>query len=141
MANPGGSSLAKSGDSRSVAEKFAEARAATRAPGLGAAAAATFRRNESQAIRDSIVHQGGREWQKGGHHRVYLGTELGMKAIGMEAGFYGSGNVSWARLNGRKISNNSAREYLNGLDRTYYDVKTNTFHGDTDVAEYFRRSR
>lgn len=53
MANPGGSSLAKSGDSRSVAEKFAEARAATRAPGLGAAAAATFQRQAHQRRMDA----------------------------------------------------------------------------------------
>lgn len=54
MANPGGASLAKSGDSRSIAEKFAEARAATRAPGLGAAAAATFARN-AQAAQQAAV--------------------------------------------------------------------------------------
>lgn len=60
MANAGGSSLAKSGDSRSVAEKFAEARAATRAPGLGAAAAATFARNAPpvpKAITDGTPAQ------------------------------------------------------------------------------------
>ena len=60
MANPSGVSLAKGGSSRSVAEKFAEARAATRAPGLGAAAAATLARNAPpvpKAIRDGSPAQ------------------------------------------------------------------------------------
>lgn len=141
MANAGGSSLAKGGSSASLADKFAAARATTRAPGLGAAAAATFARNEAQAVRAAVLRQGGREWQKGDHHRVYVGEKAGLGAIGVKVSRYNTGNIAAATRNGKKISNSLAAEYVQGVKDTYFDVRSNKFHGDMGVAKHFRQSR
>jgi len=74
-----------------------------------------------------LVGMGGRRWTQGDRDRVYVGAELGASLIGLRVSCYGSGNVSSATMDGEKISNASAREYLNTLRDCYYDVMADKF--------------
>lgn len=76
MANAGGSSLAKSGSSVSVADKFAEARTATRAPGMGAAAAATFQRQAHQRRMDAAAQTVSKLRRAGFRGKVWEGKAV-----------------------------------------------------------------
>jgi hypothetical protein len=69
---------------------------------------------------------GGREWQKGSHHRIYFGNAKALKElIGLEVKYYKTGNVADAFLNGERISNSEARRILG--TRGYYDVVAGEF--------------
>ena len=77
------------------------------------------------------LRQIGNEWQKNGHHRVYL-NDL-PRWYGLEITRYGTGNISHALLNGEQISNNEARKTISrlGLDlgKVYYDVADDLWYG------------
>lgn len=68
---------------------------------------------------------GGREWQKGSHHRIYFGAKALKELIGLEVKYYKTGNVADAFLNGERISNSEARRILG--TRGYYDVVAGEF--------------
>ena len=78
---------------------------------------------------EMLVGLGGREWTKGGHHRVYLTESMTCQAIGLVVTRYESGNVSSARLAGETISNGTARELLREIDGLYYDGTAAKFIG------------
>jgi hypothetical protein len=79
---------------------------------------------------DHILAAGGREWQG---RRIYLNATtregagpLGAgplcRLIGLEVGFYGTGNVSWAKLRGQKFSNAKASQKLDNMS-AYWDFE------------------
>lgn len=74
-----------------------------------------------------LLSLGCKEWQKGGHHRIYVPIDVACQAIGLRVGYYQSGNVSWAKLNEKQISNSCAREMLSDLSQVYFDVASGTF--------------
>lgn len=88
--------------------------------------------------KDMLLELGGREWQKANHHRVYVPVKLGLSAIGVRVSYYDTGNVSYATRNGTKISNGLARDYIEQVDKTYYDVKADRFFGCAEVAKALR---
>lgn len=106
MANAGGSSLAKSGDSRSVAEKFAEARVATRAPGFGAAAFATMRR-QAEISRDASAARVDENLTKVGYRtRIWKGSKVQETGVANRGRVFDEGMrvyVSEARGSGRSF--------------------------------------
>ncbi len=67
---------------------------------------------------------GGCRWRKGGLDRIYF-NGLG-HWYGLEAEYYKSGHVAWARLNGEPISNSKARKILDrvGYARLWFDCTT-----------------
>ncbi len=77
---------------------------------------------------EQLVALGGREWRKGDKHRVYFNNIAPL--IGLSLSRYGTGNISSARLDGRKISNSSARRILNSISRAkfWYDLADGDFH-------------
>jgi|WetSurSiteA1Bulk_404760.scaffolds.fasta_scaffold45100_2 hypothetical protein len=85
----------------------------------------------AKTIDTWLVSLGGRDWQRGAHHRVYVGVELACKIVGLKITRYGSGNISSATLKGETISNSSARSYLCDLENCYYDVVSGKFVGST----------
>lgn len=83
--------------------------------------------NAAATMRDMLLGLGCREWQRVGHHRVYLTARVCSRAIGLRVSTYGSGNVSSATLDGAKISNRGAAELLAAFDGAYYDVTAEKF--------------
>ena len=72
---------------------------------------------------------GGRRWQKNGHDRVYLN---GFETVpGLELDHYKSGNISYAELDGEKISNSEAGRLATAVDKVYFDA--------TDGKVYIKR--
>lgn len=69
---------------------------------------------------------GGRRWQKNGKDRVYFDASLWAAWIGLEISRYGSGNISYAALNGEKISNGKAAQLLNM--KVYWDAADRQIH-------------
>jgi hypothetical protein len=66
---------------------------------------------------DKLVKLGARRWTNYGKDRLYV-TE---KLIGLEVDRYGTGNISYAELNGEKISNSYARDIVTAIGRAYID--------------------
>jgi len=64
---------------------------------------------------------GGNRWQKGEMDRVYINDLV--KWVGLEVKRYKTGNISYAELNGEKISNSRADKIMNRLDgKLWWDV-------------------
>lgn len=70
----------------------------------------------------------GSEWEKGEMHRIYI-NDL-HELYGLDLNYFGTGNISSAKLDGEKISNTKARKITTDLDfaKYWYDVKTGEFH-------------
>ena len=76
---------------------------------------------------EALVTIGGRDWRSsdGSKHRVYLNDLIEFYPT-LEVSYYGTGNVSSARLDGDRISNTKARRILQALDGTklWWDANT-----------------
>ena len=71
---------------------------------------------------NKLIAIGGNEWNAGNHHRIYF-NDL-PEWFGLELSYYGTGNISLAKLNGEKVSNSQARKLVSALDigKLFYDV-------------------
>ena len=74
-----------------------------------------------------VTRFGGRLWEKNGYRRIYLNNLPAL--YGLKYDTYRTGNISYAELDGEKISNNSARQILFMLNNAkfYYDLATCRF--------------
>jgi hypothetical protein len=70
----------------------------------------------------------GKEWIKENMHRVYIDNPE--KYMGLIVGYYGTGNVSGAMLNGESISNTKAKGILAQIGKVFYDVNKGEFSYD-----------
>lgn len=69
---------------------------------------------------ETMTAIGGRRWQKNGHDRVYLN---GFETVpGLELDHYKSGNISYASLDGSKISNAEGGRLATAVDKVYFDA-------------------
>lgn len=69
---------------------------------------------------DTMVAIGGRRWQKNGHDRVYLN---GFETVpGLKLDHYKSGSISYAALDGEKISNAEGGRLATAVDKVYFDA-------------------
>jgi hypothetical protein len=80
-----------------------------------------------QAWAEYRLIQLGSRWQKAGFDRIYFNNLA--EWYGLECGYYNTGNISWATLDGEKISNNSARKIgaALGWGKVWYDMNTGRF--------------
>lgn len=67
----------------------------------------------------------GKEWRKGEYDRLYI-NDL-PRLYGLEISCYKTGNISYATLDGEKISNSECRRLLSKFDKLWYDNVTRTF--------------
>lgn len=72
---------------------------------------------------EKLVEMGAKEWQKGSMKRLYLNGAI-TKLVGLYVARYNSGNISYAELNGEKISNSEGYRIINAADRLYIDLDT-----------------
>jgi Homeodomain-like domain len=77
---------------------------------------------------EQIEAIGGNRWRKNGMDRVYLDSNVWAALIGLEIGYYNSGNISWAQLNGEDISNGRARDILGCIGKVYWDSIDGRIH-------------
>lgn len=73
--------------------------------------------NQDTIIDYRLVERGARRWTKYGKDRLYITEQL----IGLEVDRYKSGNISYAELNGEKISNSHAAQLVEAISRAYID--------------------
>jgi hypothetical protein len=76
---------------------------------------------EKMTTIEESLERIGRRWQKNGMDRIYF-SDL-HEYVGLELTFYGSGNVSSAKLNGTSISNSEGRKLAASLNDSYSGVK------------------
>lgn len=75
---------------------------------------------------ETMTAIGGRRWQKNGHDRVYLN---GFETVpGLELDHYKSGNISYAELDGEKVSNSEAGRLATAVDKVYFDAADGKVH-------------
>lgn len=71
----------------------------------------------------------GKEWKSddGSQHRIYFNDLCGL--YGLDVDRYGTGNISSAKLDGKKLSNGKARSLCTTLDfaKVFYDVPAGEF--------------
>jgi hypothetical protein len=97
------------------------------------------RRTTMKTLEQTLLDMGANEWQKNGHHRLYVSREVIAEVIGLTWESYKSGSISSAELNGRPLSNSKATRILSNLTSAnlYYDVKKSNFTwNQTDSNEY-----
>lgn len=75
---------------------------------------------------ETITAIGGNRWQKAGKDRVYLNdfTEY----LGVDYDTYNSGSISWAALDGTKVSNAEGGRLLGAVDKVYFDAADSKVH-------------
>lgn len=75
-----------------------------------------------------MVELGGNEWKAGEKHRVYFDRETLHRLAGLEIELYNTGNVSSAKLNGKKISNSRANHLMmDKFGKFWFDVISGNF--------------
>ncbi|MEU9760303.1 hypothetical protein [Streptomyces sp. NPDC047987] len=75
---------------------------------------------------DTMTAIGGQRWQKNGMDRVYLN---GFQAVpGLELDHYKSGSISYASLDGDKVSNAEGGRLATAVDKVYFDAADGRVH-------------
>lgn len=70
----------------------------------------------------------GSEWEQHGRHRIYFNDLAAW--YGLDVSYYNTGNVSYATLDGERISNSEARRIMARLaGKVYYDFADGKFYG------------
>lgn len=75
---------------------------------------------------DQIIAIGGSEWRKDDKHRVYLNDWA--EWVGLDVGYYKSGNISGATLRDERISNAEAGRLLDAVYKVYFDAADGKVH-------------
>jgi len=75
---------------------------------------------------ETMTAIGGRRWQKGGSDRVYLNSFATVP--GLELDRYKSGNISYAALDGERISNAEGGRLATAVDAVYLDAADGKVH-------------
>ena len=74
-----------------------------------------------------LIAAGGNLWEKGSMRRIYMNNLPTL--YGLRLQHYNTGNISYAELDGERISNNKAREIVWALSngKLWYDLNTGRF--------------
>ena len=77
----------------------------------------------------ALEEKGFSRWTKGNFDRLYISAST----LGLECGYYKTGNIKWAEFDGERISNSQGYRYK--AAKTYIDVKTGRLYGGIDVLK------
>lgn len=72
---------------------------------------------------EKLVEMGAKEWHKGSMNRLYMNGAM-TELVGLYVERYKTGNISYAELNGEKISNSEGYRIINAAERLYIDLDT-----------------
>lgn len=97
----------------------------------------TFKNFDKETVLNALLEMDGSHWQRAGHDRFYFNKEKICEILDLEYGTYNTGNVSWAKMDGEKISNGKASRILFGLkeSKIYFDFEGMVFRC-TGTFEY-----
>lgn len=76
---------------------------------------------------EKLIGLGLKIWEKGNHRRVYFSKAQLENLFGLDVDYNSRGGVSFASIQGEKISNTTASEWL--ANAGYYDCNKNKFVG------------
>ena len=78
----------------------------------------------------ALEAKGFNRWTKGNMDRLYINATK----LGLELGYYKTGNIKWAEFKGEMISN--SRGYSYKAAKTYIDIATGKVYSEkTDLKE------
>lgn len=89
---------------------------------------------------EQLTAAGGKFWQSGEKRRVYFNEPELSKLIGLEVGYYGTGNISWSRYKGESISHGRARKMLDALNQLWYDLTDGKFYSRSRELDIVREA-
>jgi hypothetical protein len=96
----------------------------------------TEERTDLTDLQKDMILAGGKEWTSGAKHRIYF-NDL-HTWYGLTGETYNTGNISYAELDGEKISNSRARKIISELSlcKVWYDFDDSKYHasGFRDIA-------
>lgn len=81
----------------------------------------------TEKMIEKLEAKGFKRWTKGSMDRLYINAE----DLGLDCGYYNSGNISSATFKGERISNSEA--YRLGAAKTYIDVATGKLVGTKET--------
>lgn len=84
------------------------------------------------SITDEIAATIGKLWEKDTLRRYYISADKVRELIGLEVTRYGTGNVSYAELNGEKISNAKGSSYYRIATNCKFYVENGIVRSSTD---------
>lgn len=70
---------------------------------------------------------GGKSWVKDSCNRIYVNTDELLTSLGYEWGYYKTGNLEWATLDGSHISNSKFSKIHNSINKFWYDINTGNY--------------
>ncbi|EPV0698335.1 hypothetical protein ACV1IM_002997 [Klebsiella pneumoniae] len=85
---------------------------------------------------DSLIALGGKRWTKNEMDRVYFNSDVIAQCIGFEFDTYKTGNIKWASLGERSISNGRGSKIRTALSccKFWYDLNDKKFH----IKDFFQ---
>ena len=75
---------------------------------------------------ETMTAIGGRRWQKNGMDRVYLNDFQAIPGLALD--HYKSGSISYATLDGEKVSNAEGGRLATAVDKVYFDAADGKVH-------------
>lgn len=76
----------------------------------------------------------GKIWEKNGQKRLYLDP----KKMGLNLGYYKTGNIKDSDINGEVISHSEARKILGGAEKAYIDLNTGEIKGVDQSSKFYQ---
>lgn len=88
-----------------------------------------------EGIIEALTKKFGRWTKTGSNGKTYDRIYFNATDLGLEIGRYNTGNISYAKIDGERISNCEARRILGS--KAYFDLTDNTLHMDSTMEYHF----
>lgn len=95
----------------------------------------TFSESLKEAWKIEKMTTIGNLWEKYGKRRIYFDQETLLDMFKIKIESYKSGNISYASLNGEKISNSEGYRWLGSTSSVYFDLISGKFYGTGSHVE------
>ena len=83
----------------------------------------------TQEMIDKLTEVGFNRWTKGNMDRLYINAAQ----LGLVCEYYHTGNIKYAELNGKSVSNSEARRMK--ASKTFVDLKTEKVYSDNSALQ------
>lgn len=90
--------------------------------------------SNQQSIGNVDPEKYGKVWEKNGQKRLYLDP----KKMGLNLGYYKTGNIKDSDINGEVISHSEARKILGGAEKAYIDLNTGEIKGVDQSSKFYQ---
>ena len=90
--------------------------------------------SNQQSIGNVDPEKYGKVWEKNGLKRLYLDPTK----MGLNLGYYKTGNIKDSNINGEVISHSEARKILGGAEKAYIDLNTGEIKGVDQSSKFYQ---